>query len=150
MSPERKHEHFSKFRSEDATCKASAAGGVQFAGHISPPVLARELKDAQSLNWRKETAPRGIGTSLAAGTCPLHSTANQRYENMSTPALNGNWNIAKGRMKQVLARLTHDNLQFMEGKMDELVGRIQKRNGQARKRFGSGAGDADEGGGGHQ
>ena len=45
---------------------------------------------------------------------------------MSTLVAKGNWNIAKGRMKQALARLTHDSLQFTEGKVDELVGRIQK------------------------
>ena len=71
-------------------------------------------------------------------------------KNMSTLVARGNWNIAKGRMKQVLARLMHDNLQFMEGKADELVGRIQKRKGQNRKRFEQSAEDADKGHGGHQ
>jgi uncharacterized protein YjbJ (UPF0337 family) len=52
-------------------------------------------------------------------------------------------------MKQALARLTHDRLRFTEGKVDELVGRIQKRKGQARKRFERAADSADEGGG-HQ
>ena len=45
----------------------------------------------------------------------------------------GNWNIAKGKLKQKLAQLTYDDMQFTEGKEDELVGRIQKRNKQARK-----------------
>lgn len=52
---------------------------------------------------------------------------------MSTLVSNGNWNIAKGKVKQVLARLTHDNVQFVEGKMDELVGRIQKRKARTRR-----------------
>ncbi len=47
----------------------------------------------------------------------------------------GNWNIAKGKLKQKLAHLTNDNLQFIEGKEDELIGRIQKRTGQARKKI---------------
>jgi len=71
-------------------------------------------------------------------------------KNMSTLVARGNWNIAKGRMKQIVARVTHDHLQFMEGKVDELVGRIQKRKGQARRRFDRGANRADEGWGGHQ
>jgi len=62
----------------------------------------------------------------------------------------GNWNIAKGRMKQVLARLTHDSQRFTEGKVDELVGRIQKRKGLARKRLERGAKYLDEECGGHQ
>ena len=52
---------------------------------------------------------------------------------MSTLVTKGNWNIAKGRLKQKFARLTHDDLQFIEGMEDELVGRIQKRTGLSRK-----------------
>lgn len=50
---------------------------------------------------------------------------------MSTLVAKGNWNIAKGRLKQKFARLADDELQFIEGKQDELVGRIQKRTGRA-------------------
>lgn len=71
-------------------------------------------------------------------------------KNMSTLAVKGNWNIAKGRMKQVLGRLTRDKLQFQEGKVDQLVGRIQKRNDQTRKRFEGGPRAAEEGGGDRQ
>ncbi len=45
----------------------------------------------------------------------------------------GNWNIAKGRLKQKWSKLTDDDLRFEEGKDDELVGRIQKRTGEARE-----------------
>jgi uncharacterized protein YjbJ (UPF0337 family) len=45
----------------------------------------------------------------------------------------GNWNIAKGKLKQKFAQLTDNDLRFMEGKEDELVGLIQKRTGQARE-----------------
>jgi uncharacterized protein YjbJ (UPF0337 family) len=51
---------------------------------------------------------------------------------MSTLTTKGNWNIAKGKLKQKLAQLTDDDLQFIEGKEDELIGRIQKRTGQVR------------------
>jgi len=52
---------------------------------------------------------------------------------MSILTAKGNWNIAKGKLKQKFARLTDDDLQFVEGKEDELIGRIQKRTGQSRK-----------------
>jgi len=45
----------------------------------------------------------------------------------------GNWNIAKGKLKQKWASLTDDDLRFEEGKDDELIGRIQKRTGQTRE-----------------
>ena len=45
----------------------------------------------------------------------------------------GNWNIAKGKLKQRWAQLTDDDLKYEEGKDTELVGRIQKRTGEARE-----------------
>ncbi len=45
----------------------------------------------------------------------------------------GNWNIAKGKLKQKWAKLTDDDLRFEEGHEDELVGRIQKRTGQTKE-----------------
>lgn len=45
----------------------------------------------------------------------------------------GNWNIAKGKLKQKFAQLTDDDLQFTQGKEVELIGRIQKRTGQAKE-----------------
>jgi uncharacterized protein YjbJ (UPF0337 family) len=54
---------------------------------------------------------------------------------MSTLTTKGNWNIAKGKLKQKLAQLSGDDLQFTEGKEDELIGRIQKRTSQLRKKI---------------
>ena len=51
---------------------------------------------------------------------------------MNTLTTIGNWNIAKGKLKQKFAQLTDDDLQFAEGKEDELIGRIQKLTGQTR------------------
>lgn len=47
--------------------------------------------------------------------------------------IKGNWNEMKGKVKQHWGNLTDDDLQFTEGKEDELVGRIQKRTGAARE-----------------
>jgi uncharacterized protein YjbJ (UPF0337 family) len=47
--------------------------------------------------------------------------------------LKGNWNIAKGKIKAKYADLTDDDLLYEEGKEDELVGRIQKRTGEAKE-----------------
>src|SRR5271170_3693901 len=51
---------------------------------------------------------------------------------MNTLVVKGNWNIAKGKLKQRFAQLTDDEVQSIEGKENELIGRIQKRTGQAR------------------
>jgi uncharacterized protein YjbJ (UPF0337 family) len=47
--------------------------------------------------------------------------------------MKGNWNIAKGKLKQRWGDLTDDDLDYAEGKSDELVGRIQKRTGESRE-----------------
>ena len=52
---------------------------------------------------------------------------------MTTLEIKGDWNIIKGRLKQHWARLTDDDLQFIDGKQEELLGRIQKRTGETRE-----------------
>ena len=47
--------------------------------------------------------------------------------------IKGEWNVIKGNLKQKWAQLTDDDLQFIEGKQDELLGRIQKRTGETRE-----------------
>ena len=52
---------------------------------------------------------------------------------MNTLEIKGDWNITKGKLKQKWAKLTDDDLQFSEGKQEELLGRIQKRTGETRE-----------------
>ena len=52
---------------------------------------------------------------------------------MTTLEIKGDWNITKGKLKQKWATLTDDDLQNIEGKEEELIGRIQKRTGQTRE-----------------
>ncbi len=80
---------------------------------------------------------RLVGTPLAKGIRAAPScvaeTKNKNY--MSTLTAKGNWNIAKGKLKQKIARITDDDLQFAKGKEDELIGRIQKRAMQSKKYY---------------
>jgi len=52
---------------------------------------------------------------------------------MTTLEIKGDWNITKGKLKQKWAQLTDSDLEFAEGKHDELLGRIQKRTGESRE-----------------
>lgn len=47
--------------------------------------------------------------------------------------LKGNWNIMKGKLKQEYGDLTDDDLEYTEGKEDELLGRIQKKTGKTKQ-----------------
>ena len=51
---------------------------------------------------------------------------------MNTLVLKGDWNIVKGKLKQKYAQLKDDDLIFVKGKEEELLGRIQKRTGKSR------------------
>jgi len=52
---------------------------------------------------------------------------------MDSLRLKGNWNVMKGTLKQKYANLTDDDLTYVEGQEDELIGRIQRRTGKARE-----------------
>jgi len=52
---------------------------------------------------------------------------------MNKLGVKGDWNIAKGKLKQKWAKLTDDDLRYVDGQQDELIGRIQKRTGERRE-----------------
>ena len=52
---------------------------------------------------------------------------------MTTMNLKGHWNEVKGKLKQKYGQLTDDDLTFVEGKEDELLGRLQKRLGKSKE-----------------
>ncbi len=45
----------------------------------------------------------------------------------------GNWNEAKGKLKQKFAMLTDNDLLLIEGKQDELIGRLQVKLGKTKE-----------------
>ncbi len=49
--------------------------------------------------------------------------------------IRGNWNEVKGKVKEHWGNLTDDDLQYQEGKDDQLVGRIQEKTGESRERI---------------
>ncbi len=49
-----------------------------------------------------------------------------------TDKLKGNWNVVKGKLKQNYADLTDDDLTYIEGQEDELLGRIQRKTRKAK------------------
>ena len=62
---------------------------------------------------------------------------------MNRVQFKGDWNIAKGKLKQRWGSLTDDDLRFVEGEGDELIGRIQKRTGETREIIEKALRDAD-------
>ena len=52
---------------------------------------------------------------------------------MNTTELTGNWNEQKGKLKQKFAYLTDNDLLFIEGKKEEMLGKIQAKLGKTKE-----------------
>ena len=54
---------------------------------------------------------------------------------MNEDQFKGKWNQAKGKLKQKYADLTDDDLLYVEGKSDELLGRLQSKTGKTKEQL---------------
>jgi len=52
---------------------------------------------------------------------------------MNTTELEGNWNEKMGKLKQQFAQLTDNDLLFVEGKKDEILGKLQIKLGKSKE-----------------
>lgn len=52
---------------------------------------------------------------------------------MNISEVKGNWNEQKGKLKKKFALLTDNDLLFAEGKMDEMLGKIQIKLGKSKE-----------------
>jgi uncharacterized protein YjbJ (UPF0337 family) len=52
--------------------------------------------------------------------------------NSTNDKIKGNWNELKGKLKQQFAELTDNDLLYVEGKEDELHGRLQQKLGKSK------------------
>ncbi|ALV93803.1 MULTISPECIES: CsbD family protein [Pantoea] len=52
---------------------------------------------------------------------------------MNKDEASGNWKQFKGKMKEKWGKLTDDDMTVIEGKRDQLVGKIQERYGYAKE-----------------
>jgi uncharacterized protein YjbJ (UPF0337 family) len=59
-------------------------------------------------------------------------TDNRRIVRMDWNQVEGNWKEVKGKVKQKWAKLTDDDLTEINGKRDQLEGRLQQRYGYAK------------------
>lgn len=52
---------------------------------------------------------------------------------MNTTELKGDWEVQKGKLKQKFAQLTENDLLFVEGKKDEMLGKLQITLGKSKE-----------------
>ena len=66
--------------------------------------------------------------------CPIKIYSQLKQKIMKNiTELKGNWNETKGKLKQKFAMLTDSDLLFVEGKQDELLGRLQTKLGKTKE-----------------
>ncbi len=51
---------------------------------------------------------------------------------MNSTEMKGNWNVLKGKLKQKYGELTDDDLTYVEGKEEELWGKLQRKVGKTK------------------
>lgn len=71
--------------------------------------------------------PLGALQSLAPHRRRIHQP--MQDDTMNQDRIEGNWMQLKGKIKQQWGKLTDDDLDVMSGKKDELLGKIQERQG---------------------
>jgi uncharacterized protein YjbJ (UPF0337 family) len=52
---------------------------------------------------------------------------------MNTTEIKGDWEIQKAKLKQRFADLTDNDLMFLEGKKDEMFGKLQVKLGKTKE-----------------
>jgi uncharacterized protein YjbJ (UPF0337 family) len=84
------------------------------------------------------TAFAALALAVAAPPAIVHaqvsgSTTTQSDSSKTWEKIKGNWSQAKGKVKEQWGKLTDDDLTVIEGRRDQLVGRIQARYGVTRE-----------------
>jgi uncharacterized protein YjbJ (UPF0337 family) len=72
------------------------------------------------------------GSRLAFGV-PSQGNWKEKRNDMNWDQVEGKWKQVKGSAKQQWGKLTDDDLTYMGGKKDEIIGRIQERYGITRE-----------------
>ena len=52
---------------------------------------------------------------------------------MNITELKGDWEIQKGKLKQKFAKLTDNDLLFIDGKKEEMLGKLQIKLGKSKE-----------------
>jgi uncharacterized protein YjbJ (UPF0337 family) len=85
----------------------------------------------------KEICPRPTGNHSSTATLDRHRAKrpNPPYpeeSEMNWDRVEGNWKQLTGKVKEKWGKLTEDDITVINGKQDQLVGRIQERYGIAK------------------
>lgn len=133
------------YQEEDNTGKILLAALAGAAAGIVTGLLIAPEKGKETRESLKNTATKysgQLGEQLSKYGEELDSKFKGYVEKLedlgigevgSSLNLKGNWDEAKGKLKQQYAQLTDEDLEYADGKGDELVGRLQQKLGKGKK-----------------
>lgn len=78
-------------------------------------------------------AVAAVSVPVIAGAQTTAQTTTQNDAQTMWEKVKGSWNQTKGAVKEQWGRLTDDDLLAIEGRRDQLVGKIQTRYGISRE-----------------
>lgn len=113
------------------------------AGIIAGMLLAPDKGSATRENWKGVATKYSgqLGEQASKIGADLEAKFKEyagKLEDMgltgagSALSIKGDWNTIKGNLKQQYAQLTDEDLDYAEGKGDELVGRLQDKLGKGK------------------
>ena len=80
------------------------------------------------------TGPRTVALTLYRETAPSGAAFAAHWEiAMNWDQIQGNWTKAKGKLRQQWGKLTDDDITLIDGKREELLGRLQERYGYQKE-----------------
>ena len=92
-------------------------------------VLVAAMKEAAF----RDGKPRRCSSAVVGrGNRHVRGSVQARCCGMNTFTFDASWNQVKGKLRQKYGQLTDDDLEFTEGKGEELLGRLQMKLGMSR------------------
>jgi uncharacterized protein YjbJ (UPF0337 family) len=113
------------------------------AGIIAGMLLAPDKGTATRESWKGVASKYSgsLGEQFSKYTADLNGTFKSLVEKLedmgitgagSSLNLKGDWNTIKGKLQQEYADLTDEDLEYADGKGDELIGRLQSKLGKGK------------------
>ena len=113
------------------------------AGILAGILLAPDKGSATLENWKG--AAKGYSGQLGEQFNKYSTDLETKFKGLSEKLeglgilgaggsldIAGNWDEIKGKLKQQYAQLTDEDLTFADGKVDELVGKLQEKLGKGK------------------
>ncbi len=63
----------------------------------------------------------------------MKKNSNTKINHMNTTTLSGAWEEQKGKLKQKFAKLTDNDLLYIDGKKEEMMGKLQIKLGKSKE-----------------